>query len=254
VVLTAARGGRAGAQARRLLAALLVLGCAGCASLPQQDIGPEPLDRFERVNRGIYRFNRGFDKNLARPIARVYDKVVPPRVERRFRNFFTNLRAPTDIANNWLQGKFKPGFSDLGRFLLNTVAGGGFFDPAAKLGLERHPEDFGQTLATWGVPPGGYFVMPFFGPGSVRDWSAWRVDAGTDPLWHVDDTSTRNSLLAWRLVSDRAVLLPAERVREESLDEYALVREAWFQRRRYELFDEAPPEDDDYLFLDSDTD
>lgn len=255
MLLTAARRGRRGERSWRLVGVLLAaLASAGCAGLPRQDIGPEPLDRFERVNRGIYRFNRGFDRNLARPIARGYDRIVPPRVERRFRNFFTNLAAPTDIANNWLQGKFKPGFEGLGRFLLNTVAGGGFFDPAKKLGLERHPEDFGQTLATWGVPPGGYFVMPFFGPGSVRDWSAWRIDAGLDPLWHVDDTSTRNGLLLWRRISDRAVLLPAERVREESLDEYALVREAWFQRRRYELFDEAPPQNDDYLLLDSEPD
>jgi len=253
--MTVAAVGRHGTRMQRVLATLvLAVAATGCASLPSQDIGPEPLDRFERVNRGIYRFNRGFDRNLARPIARAYDRVVPPRVERRIRNFFTNLRAPTDITNNWLQGKFKPGFADLGRFLLNTVAGGGFFDPAAKLGLERHPEDFGQTLAVWGVPPGSYFVMPFFGPGSVRDWSAWRVDAGTDPIWHVDDTSARNVLLGWRLVSDRAVLLPAERLREESFDEYALVREAWFQRRRYELFDQAPPEDEDYLFLDSEPD
>jgi phospholipid-binding lipoprotein MlaA len=93
--------------------------------------------------------------------------------------------------------------------------------------------------------------MPFFGPGSVRDWGAWRIDAATDLAWRVDDTSERNSLLIWRRVSDRAALLPAERVREEALDEYALVREAWFQRRRYELFDEAPPVDEDYLFLDS---
>jgi phospholipid-binding lipoprotein MlaA len=250
--MTTAAVGRHGERTWRVLAALLfAMAATGCAGLPQQDIGPEPLDRFERVNRGIYRFNRGFDRAVARPVARAYDRVVPPVVERRIRHFFTNLRAPTDITNSWLQGKFKPGFADLGRFLLNTVAGGGLFDPAAKLGLERHPEDFGQTLAVWGVPPGGYFVMPFFGPGTVRDWSAWRVDAGTDLLWHVDDTSERNVLLGWRLVSDRALLLPAERMRQASLDEYALVREAWFQRRRYELFDAAPPEDEDYLFLDS---
>jgi phospholipid-binding lipoprotein MlaA len=234
-----------------LPAVVLALASTGCAGLPPQDVGAEPLDRFERMNRGIYRFNRGFDRAVARPAARAYDRVVPPVVERRIRHFFTNLRAPSDFTNSWLQGKFKPGFANLGRFLLNTVAGGGLFDPAAKLGLEGHAEDFGQTLAVWGVPPGGYFVMPFLGPGTVRDWSAWRVDAWTDPLWHVDDTSERNTLLYWRLVSDRAMLLPAERMREQSLDEYALVREAWFQRRRYQLFDEAPPADEDYLLLDS---
>ncbi len=238
---------------RRVLGALLAaLVCAGCASLPPDSAPPAPVDRLERVNRGIYRFNRGVDRKLVRPVARAYDRVVPPRMERRFRNFFTNLRAPTDIANNWLQGKFKPGFADLGRFLLNTVAGAGFFDPAAKLGLERHPEDFGQTLAVWGVPSGGYLVMPFLGSGSVRDWGGWPVDVRTDVLWQLDDTSTRNVMAAWRIVSDRAALLPAERTLEESFDEYALVREAWFQRRRYQIFDEAPPQDEDYLFLDSD--
>src|SRR4026207_1221696 len=106
VWLTAALRRRKGARSWRLVGVLLVaLASAGCAGLPQQDIGPDPVDRFERVNRGIYRFNRGFGRNLARPIARGYDRVVPPRVERRFRNFFTNLAAPSDIANNWLQGK-----------------------------------------------------------------------------------------------------------------------------------------------------
>jgi phospholipid-binding lipoprotein MlaA len=236
-------------RARCLAALLLVLTAAGCASVPPAE--PAELDRLERVNRGVYRFNRVVDRKVVRPIARAYDRVVPPRVERRFRHFFTNLRAPPDIANNWLQGKFKPGFADLGRFLLNTVAGGGFFDPAAKLGLERHPEDFGQTLAVWGVRPGGYVMMPFLGPGSLRDWGGWTLDLRTDVLWQLDDTSTRNSMAAWRFVSDRAALLPAERTLEESFDEYSLVREAWFQRRRYQIFDEAPLQDEDYLFLDA---
>jgi phospholipid-binding lipoprotein MlaA len=223
---------------------------AGCASLQQDQADPAALDRFERVNRGIYRFNRGVDRKIVRPVARAYDRVVPPRVEKRFRNFFTNFRAPTEIANNWLQGKFKPGFARLGRFILNTVAGAGFFDPAAKLGLERHPEDFGQTLAVWGVPSGGYFVMPFFGAGSLRDWGAWPFDVRADVLWRLDATRERSSIAAWRIVSDRAALLPAERTLEESFDEYALVREAWFQRRRYQIFDEAAPVNEDYLFLD----
>jgi phospholipid-binding lipoprotein MlaA len=224
---------------------------AGCASLPPDSEVNEPVDRLERVNRGIYRFNRGVDRRVVRPVARAYDRVMPPRVEQRVRNFFTNLRAPTDITNNWLQGKFKPGFADLGRFLLNTIAGAGFFDPAAKLGLQRHPEDFGQTLAVWGVPSGGYLMLPLLGPGSFRDWGAWRLDLRTDPLWQLDDSSTRDPLLAWRLVSDRSALLPAERTLEQSFDEYALIRQAWWERRVYQIFDEAPPNAEDYLLLDS---
>lgn len=248
MVASAGNGGRLRALFGVLLVAVV---STGCASLASNAVEPADLDRFERVNRGIYRFNRGVDRNVVRPLARTYDRVVPPRVERRFRNFFTNLRAPVDITNNWLQGKFKPGFAGLGRFLLNTAAGGGFFDPAAKLGLERHAEDFGQTLAVWGVPPGGYFVMPFLGPGSVRDWGAWPLDVRADVLWQLGDSSERDLAIAWRLLSDRAALLPAERALEESFDEYALVREAYFERRRFQIFDEAPPVDEDYLFLDS---
>jgi phospholipid-binding lipoprotein MlaA len=239
-----------------LLAVVLLVSvfCAGCAT---QRIASEPdvPDRFERFNRGVYRFDRGLDRNVVRPLARVYDKVVPAPVERRVRNFFTNLRGPTDILNNFLQGKFRPGFADLGRFLLNTTAGiGGFFDPAKKLGLERHAEDFGQTLAVWGVPSGGYLMMPLLGPGSLAGWGGWLIDTRSDLAWQIDDTSTRNWLLVWRLVSDRAVLLPAERTLEESFDEYALVREAYRQRRFYQIYDEAPPQDDDYLLLDDEDD
>ena len=234
-----------------LIGVLLICGgSGGCATLPA-DSESRGIDHFERMNRGIYRFNRGFDRAVARPVARAYDKVVPPRVEHRVRNFFTNLRAPTDIVNNFLQGKFKPGFADFGRFLLNTTAGiGGFFDPGTKVGLERHPEDFGQTLAVWGIPSGGYLMLPFFGPGSVRDWGSWPLDERTDLLWQVDDHGTRNPILLWRRVSDRALLLPAERTLEESYDEYTLIRDAYLQRRRYEIYDEAPPEDEDYLHLD----
>jgi phospholipid-binding lipoprotein MlaA len=207
---------------------------------------------LERVNRGVYRFNRGVDRRIVRPVARAYDRFVPARVERHVRMFFTNLRAPTDILNNWLQGKIRWGFADLGRFLLNSTAGvGGFFDPAAKLGLERHPEDFGQTLAAWGVPSGGYVVVPFLGPGSWRDWGAWTFDIRTDHLSRVDDSSTREVLWAWRVLSDRAALLPAERALEESFDEYAFVREAYRQRRRFQIYDEAPPEEEDYLLLEA---
>jgi phospholipid-binding lipoprotein MlaA len=252
---SATRGTRAqhAKRARWLVIAVLAacFGCGGCAT-SRVAADPVDIDRFERVNRAVYGFNRGLDRKVVVPVARAYDKVVPPVVERRVRNFFTNLRGPTDILNNWLQGKFKPGFANLGRFLLNSTAGvGGFFDPAGKLGLERHAEDFGQTLAVWGVPSGGYLVTPLLGPGSFRDWGAWWVDARTDVLWQIDDRSTGNLLLVWRYTSDRAVLLPAERTLEESFDEYALVREAYFQRRRYQIFDEAPPEDEDYLLLET---
>jgi phospholipid-binding lipoprotein MlaA len=226
--------------------------CTGCAT-SRGVAEPVTPDRFERVNRAVYRFNRGVDRRVVRPVARAYDNAMPIRVERRVRNFFTNLRAPTDIVNNWLQGKFRPGFAGLGRFLLNSTAGlGGFFDPATKLGLERHAEDFGQTLAVWGVPSGGYLMLPFFGPSTLRDAGARLIDARTDELRQMDRSNTRDLLRAWRLISDRAALLPAERTLDSSFDEYILVREAYLQRRRFEFYDEAPPKDEDYLYLDTD--
>jgi len=214
--------------------------CAGC--MPASAVREDVPDRFERLNRGVYKFNRALDKTVVRPVARGYARFVPAPVDRHMRNFFTNLGAPIDILNNFLQAKFKPGFSDFGRFLLNTVAGAGFFDPAGKLGLERHEEDFGQTLAVWGVPSGGPLMLPILGMGTVRDWAGWTVDFQIDPLWQ-NDSGAVWGLIVWRYTSDRAALLSSEAALEGSFDEYALIRRAYLQRRRYQVFDGSPPEE-----------
>jgi phospholipid-binding lipoprotein MlaA len=159
-----------------LLAATIC--CIGCT--PASAVREDVPDRFERLNRGVYKFNRGVDRKVVRPIARGYDRVMPVPVDRHMRNFFSNLTAPLNVLHNFLQAKFKPGFSDLGRFLLNTAAGAGFFDPAAKLGLEPHPEDFGQTLAVWGVPSGGPLMLPLLGMGTIRDWGGYTLDVHGD--------------------------------------------------------------------------
>jgi phospholipid-binding lipoprotein MlaA len=214
--------------------------------MPASAVREDVPDHFERFNRGVYKFNRGLDKAVVRPIARGYSRFMPAPVDRHMRNFFTNLSAPIDILNNFLQAKFKPGFSDIGRFLLNTVAGAGFFDPARKLGLERHEEDFGQTLAVWGVPSGGPLMLPILGMGTVRDWAGWTVDLQADVLWY-NDSGAAWGLLIWRYTSDRAALLSSETALEGSFDEYALIRKAYLQRRRYQVFDGAPPDDDPSL-------
>jgi phospholipid-binding lipoprotein MlaA len=230
---------------------LLAAACGGCAAprtLSQQD----EVDRIERVNRAVYRFNRGVDRRILTPVAKFYDRAMPPAAERHVRKFFENLHGPTDIVNNLLQGKFRHGFAGLGRFLFNSTVGiGGFFDPAGKVGLKRHAEDFGQTLAVWGVPSGGYLMVPFLGPGSFRDWGALPIDEWTDGARLVEDSRGRTVLRGWRVISDRAALLPAERSLDESFDEYALVREAYWQHRRYQIYDQAPPVDENYLYLDS---
>jgi phospholipid-binding lipoprotein MlaA len=215
--------------------------CTGCT--PPSAVREDVPDHFERLNRGVYKFNRAVDRTIVRPIARGYDRVVPVPVDRHVRDFFTNLAAPIDILNNFLQAKFKPGFSDIGRFLLNTAAGAGFFDPAAKLGLARHPEDFGQTLAVWGVPSGGPLMLPILGMGTVRDWGGWTIDIHSDVLWY-NDSGAKLGLIFWRFISDRAALLPTERALEGSFDEYTFIRKAYLQRRRYQVYDGAPPEED----------
>ena len=248
------RAGAAEASAHAWLVAALCVAtllCGGCAterSLPDR---PQ-VDRIERVNRAVYRFNRGVDRKIVIPVARFYDRVTPPAAERHLRKFLENLHGPSDVVNNLLQGKFRPGFASLGRFLFNTTIGvGGFFDPATKVGLKRHAEDFGQTLAVWRVPSGGYLVLPFLGPGSFRDWGARPFDAALDVARQVEGSRARLALRGWRLVSDRASLLPAERSLDAAFDEYTLVRDAYWQKRRYDVYDGAPPPDEDYLDPDS---
>jgi phospholipid-binding lipoprotein MlaA len=185
-------------------------------------------DRFERLNRGVYKFNRAVDRRVVRPIARGYDRVMPVPVDRHMRNFFSNLTAPLNVLHNFLQAKFKPGFSDLGRF---------------QLGLEPHPEDFGQTLAVWGVPSGGPLMLPLLGMGTIRDWGGYTLDVHGDVLWYNHSDDPVYGLIAWRLLSDRAALLPAEAALEGSFDEYAFIRRAYMERRRYQVYDGAPPEE-----------
>ena len=222
---------------------LSLVALSGCAGVPSVDQEYEP-DRLENMNRGIYQFNDAMDRALIKPPAKAYRRIVPAPVARRVRNFFTNLAAPVDIINNMLQGKFKPGFSDLGRFLFNSTVGlAGLFDPAGKIGMERHPEDFGQTLAVWGVGQGPYIVLPFFGANTLRDIVGWIVDLPLDPLIRLDDNSSRLGLFALKAITIRVSLLPAERALEESLDPYVFLREAYLQRRRYEIYDGDPPQE-----------
>ena len=122
----------------------------------------------------------------------------------------------------------------------------GLFDVASELGLEKHEEDFGQTLAVWGVGSGGYLFWPVIGPRNVRDTAGFGVDSFVDPVWRVERVSARNSMVALRFVDIRASLLPADKVVEEAaLDKYAYIRDAYLQRRRNQIFDGRPPRLDD---------
>ena len=164
-------------------------------------------------------------------------------------NFFANLDDVSIGVNNLLQGKIADAFSDFGRVLVNSTAGIlGFFDVASSWGMRKHNEDFGQTLAVWGVNEGPYVVLPFFGPSTMRDTPSIPVDQWLlDPMTHVElSTSQRMAVIAVDKVSLRAELLAIEETVEEiSTDKYAFIREAYIDRRNFLIHDGTPPVDDD---------
>ena len=224
-----------------LLGALGALG--GCATT-----GGNSGDPLEGYNRAMFRFNDGVDKAIIKPVASGYKAVLPEFARTGVTNFFSNLGDIWIGINNVLQGKIGAGASDFGRFAINTTAGIlGLFDVASNAGLEKHNEDFGQTLGRWGVGSGVYVVLPILGSSSVRDaFSRLAVDWHGDPLWYVGNVPTRNELLGVRLVNERANLLDIGQMAEEAaLDHYAYVRGAYLQRRRSLVYDGEPPREAD---------
>jgi phospholipid-binding lipoprotein MlaA len=222
----------------RIAAALLLAALAsGCATTRDN---PDPWEGF---NRKSYAFNDAIDRAVLKPVATGYVKVVPSFAREGVNNFFDNLDDIGTGLNNILQGKPKDGVSDLGRFVVNSVFGiFGLWDVATPLGLEKHSEDFGQTLGVWGVQSGPYLVLPLLGPSSARDAPARIVD----PSWFYSEYVNPESLYwgVWALdkVRIRANLFQAEGVLQEAaLDKYSFVRDAWLQRRRSQVYDGNPP-------------
>jgi phospholipid-binding lipoprotein MlaA len=220
-----------------LLLACLTLLC-GCATT-----GTEPRDPWEHTNRQVFAFNDYVDAKVLKPVATGYQKVVPGFAREGVNNFFDNIEDVGTSINNFLQGKPGHGLSDAARFLVNTVFGvAGLWDVATPLGLEKHNEDFGQTLGVWGVESGPFVVLPFLGPSSARDAPARFVD----PSWYWGDYVHPESLYwgFWTLdkIRIRANLLQAESVLEgAALDRYTFIRDAWLQRRRSQVYDGNPP-------------
>lgn len=209
----------------------------GCAS------SGNPKDPIEGFNRAMFAFNEGLDTAIIKPVAKGYDFVLPTPVKTGVTNFFANIADVFIALNGLLQGKPGEAASDVGRVLVNSTVGIlGLFDVASEMGLEKHEEDFGQTFGRWGAGPGAYVVIPVFGPRTVRDTAGLVLDVAVDPVADVDHVATRNTLLAVRLVSDRANLLPADKVIEEAaLDKYSYIRESYLQRRRSLIHDGNPP-------------
>jgi phospholipid-binding lipoprotein MlaA len=216
-----------------LLATLLMLG--GCATLPpgQRDV----RDPFERFNRSMYRFNTAADRAILRPVARAWQASVPRPARQGLENFTDNLAYPKTIINDFLQGKFADGGRDVTRLIVNTVCGLGLVDVATPAGLERHDEDFGQTLGKWGVHSGPYLVLPLLGPSTLRDAPTKLVDDYADGRHYFTNAAARWGLWAGSKVELRAQLLDADAVLERAYDPYAFVRSAWLQRREFQVHD-----------------
>jgi phospholipid-binding lipoprotein MlaA len=203
---------------------------------------PDPL---EKVNRATYAFNDALDRMLARPAAKAYRRVVPEPGRTAISNFVSNLEYPTTVLNSALQGKFKEAGQGTARFVVNATVGlAGLMDPATKMGLPRIDEDFGQTLGKWGVPSGPYLVLPGFGPSTLRDGPSRFVDRYTNARHYIGNGSTEWVLLGVDLVDTRAQLLAADVALESAFDPYALVRNAYLQRREYLVRDGVMPEED----------
>src|SRR5712691_5144631 len=226
-------------MAKRLCVELLLAATlAGCATT-----GGNPADPLEPFNRAMFRFNDAVDGAVIKPVAKGYRAVVPGIVRTGVSNFFSNLEDVWISVNNMLQGKFQDGFEDFGRVFINSTLGvAGLFDFASDMGIQKHNEDFGQTLGRWGVGSGAYLVVPILGPSTIRDGFGLLLDRQADLVFYIDGVPVHNSLYGTRAIGNRANLLDASSVIDQAaLDKYAFVRDAWLQRRRNLVYDGDPP-------------
>ena len=246
----------------RMACAVLIAGCASAMSSPLPDTDAasatdvafvvdsdvladvEPADPqapaddpWEGFNRHVHGFNNTADQLVFRPLAVGYDTVAPAPVKAGVSRFFANLGMPATAVNQALQGRPRHAAQSLGRFAVNfTVGIGGVFDPATHFGVPQHaPQDFGQTLATWGWSESRYLVLPLFGPRTLRDTVAIVGDQPLSPLGQVQSRVAAAGLQMMEVVDGRARMLPLDKFRRDAFDDYLLVRDAWAQRRKQQI-------------------
>lgn len=215
------------------MAAIIV----GCASIPA-GVEPSPQDPWESFNRSVFEFNEGLDDYLLKPVVTGYRFVLPEFVREGIYNFFSNYSDIYTALFNLLQGKPDYALNDFMRVVVNTTMGlGGFLDLATSGGLEKHKEDWGQTLGVWGVPAGPYVVLPFFGPSSVRDTFGTVADLESDYLFRLlPDVALRNSITGLRVVNARNTYYEAGDLLDgAAIDKYSFMRDAYIQRRQYQI-------------------
>ncbi|MDA0701792.1 MAG: VacJ family lipoprotein [Proteobacteria bacterium] len=220
---------------------------AACTATPPTD--PEALaayeeanDPLEPTNRAIFDFNQGFDRALLKPAAEGYREIFPDGVRSSINNVLHNVRSPVILANDILQGESVRAVETITRFAVNTVLGmGGLFDVAGQYGMERHTEDFGQTLAVWGFGEGFYLMLPVFGPSNPRDTVGLVVDSFIDPLGYFVSFPVTFGRSAVEGIDKRSrALEPLDEIERTSVDFYATIRSLYRQRREDEIRNGEP--------------
>jgi phospholipid-binding lipoprotein MlaA len=202
------------------------------------------------VNRAIFEFNEVADKIVLRPAAQVYVNVVPDPIRMAVHSFLQNLLGPFHIAHNLLQGDFERAQLATGRFLTNTILGaGGLADVASEAGIPEQQEDFGQTLAVWGVGDGPYLVLPILGPSNLRDTFGYALDTVADPVAQWAYATDHEEWLLIRsgvyTLDRRASLLrEIDDLRRNSIDFYATMRSLYQQQRRAAILNGRAPASD----------
>lgn len=225
------------------LAILAALVASGCATTERQDYS----DPFEPLNRQTHKFNEAVDKAVLIPVSKGYKTVTPDPVEQGVGNFFDNLTYPTVFTNQLLQGKFADAFDGFFRFGVNSTFGvAGIFDVASPvMGLEKQNEDFGQTMARWGVPSGPYIVVPVRGGVTLRDGVGGAMAIPLEPTTYFNEPDLELGLRTLSVIDTSAGLLEAREM--VSRDSYLFLRDAYFQRREFQINDGAVLEDDPFL-------
>jgi phospholipid-binding lipoprotein MlaA len=186
----------------------------------------------------MYEFNENLDKAILEPAADTYDYVTPKPFRKLVNNVFNNAKYPITIANDLLQGKGKEFIQDTSRFVINTTIGlAGIFDPAASMGFQYRDEDFGQTLATWGLPQGPYMMVPFLGPYTLRELIGDVVDGSFSPLLNLDNSNSKIALNIADQIQKRSSLSALEEELYSSFDPYLYIRDSYFQNRKYKISD-----------------
>ena len=221
---------------------ILFLVSSGCATTKNQSNDFNPEDPYEKSNRKVFEFNSKIDKLFLRPVTDFYDSATPEFAQTSITNFFSNLDDIGISFNNFLQGNIVDSMSDLTRFFINSIFGlGGFFDVASEMGLEKHSEDFGQTLGKWGAKPGPYLMLPFLGPSTTRDAFTFVGDTALAPTLSLDDSEARLGLISLDLINTYSAFTGIADI--ESQDQYAFLRDAYLDRRKFEVNDGLSEED-----------